>query len=74
MEEGYTEISNEFATALVKKVNTRNGTRLEIYSPKMGHKIKLDALLLESLSWQTPEMLSRLLESPMGPSDEEELG
>ncbi len=73
MEDDYIEISNEFATALVRKVQTRNGARLEIFAPKMEHRVYLDALLLESLSWQTPETLSELLESPFGPSGREEI-
>ncbi|MEW6635323.1 MAG: dihydrodiol dehydrogenase [Actinomycetota bacterium] len=73
MENDYIEISNEFATALVRKVQTKNGARLEIFAPKMGHRVYLDSILLESLSWQTPETLSRLLESPFGPSGREEI-
>lgn len=60
-------IANEFTTVRVRKVHTRNGERLEIESPNLGFSIKLDALELESLSWQEPNSLSRLLESPYGP-------
>jgi hypothetical protein len=61
-------IGNEYALARLCKVNTRNGERLEIVSPKLGFRILLDAVALEALSWQTPETLSRLLDEPYGPA------
>jgi hypothetical protein len=64
MEEEYTEISNESAIALVRKVRTRNGVRLEILSPELDRRVYLDPLLLESLAWQTPETFSDTLEDP----------
>ena len=74
MEDEYTEISNESAIALVRKVRTRNGVRLEIYSPKVDKRVYLDPLLIESLAWQTPETFSDILEDPhefAGPEEEE---
>ena len=64
MEDDYTEISNESAIALVRKVRTRNGVRMEIYSPESEKRVYLDPLLIESLSWQTPETFSDTLEGP----------
>lgn len=64
MEDEYTEISNESALALVRKVRTRNGVRLEIYSPESDKRVYLDPLLLESLAWQTPQTFSETLEDP----------
>ena len=64
MEDEYAKIKNESATALVRKVRTRNGVRLEIYSPEMDKRVYLDPLLLESLAWQTPETFSNTLEDP----------
>ncbi|MFI6956599.1 dihydrodiol dehydrogenase [Nocardia sp. NPDC050408] len=61
------QISNEFATIRVRKVHTRNGERLEIHSPRLGYSIRLDPLELESLTWQTSETFSKLLETPYGP-------
>ena len=61
------EITNEFTTARVRKVWTRNGERLEVHSPRLGSTVLLDPLELESLTWQTPETFSRLLEDPYGP-------
>lgn len=61
-------IANEFAEVEVRKVRTRNGVRLEIRSPKLGYLVRLDALELESLSWQPVETFSRFLETPWGPA------
>lgn len=72
MEDGYIEIANEFAVARVRKVNTRNGERLEISAPKQGSRILLDPLELESLTWQTPEVFAEFLTTPHGPEIEYE--
>jgi hypothetical protein len=61
------EVVNEFASVRVRKVNTRNGMRLEIESPRLGSRVRLDALALESLTWQSPDTFSRFLEHPFGP-------
>jgi hypothetical protein len=63
----YTEFANEFAYTLVRKVRLSGGARLEILAPKLGYKILLDPPLLESLTWQTPDTLSKLIEEPYGP-------
>lgn len=61
-------IANEFAEVQVRRVHTRNGVRLEIRSPRMDTTIRLDALELESLTWQDPEIFSGFLEEPFGPT------
>ena len=43
-------IANEFSEIVVTRVETRNGTRLLIDSPKSGQWIALDPLELESLT------------------------
>jgi len=63
-------VGNEFAFVKLRKVHTRNGERLEIESPRAGHTIRLDAMELESLTWQTPETFSAFLETPFGPDPE----
>jgi hypothetical protein len=73
MEDDYTEISNESAIALVRKVRTRNGVRLEIYSPETDRRVYLDPLLIESLSWQTAETFSDTLQDPPENSHAEEV-
>jgi hypothetical protein len=62
------EITNEFARVIVRRRYTRNGVRLEITSPRLDSGILLDAVLLESLTWQTPEILSRFLATPFEPA------
>jgi hypothetical protein len=73
MKDEYTEISNKNAVALVRKVRTRNGVRLEIYSPETDKRVYLDPLLIESLAWQTPETFSETLEDPPEDSNIEEV-
>jgi hypothetical protein len=73
MEDEYTEISNESAIALIRKVHTRNGVRLEIYSPETDRQVYLDPLLLESLAWQTSETFSDTLEAPPKTMNTEEV-
>lgn len=54
-------IANEFTDVVVRKVQTRNGMRLDIWSPKRGSRILLDAVALDCLSFQEPELISKLL-------------
>ncbi|MGQ0804372.1 MAG: dihydrodiol dehydrogenase [Actinomycetota bacterium] len=61
-------VGNEFAVVHLTKVYTRNGSRLEIESPRLGYTISLDPLELDSLTWQTPETFAEFLSSPYGPS------
>jgi hypothetical protein len=63
----YIQVANEFATVVVRRVQSRNGARLEITSPKLGLSIFLDSTVLEGLTWQTPESFSLLLETPLEP-------
>ena len=65
-------INNEFAQVVCRKVYTRNGERLEVTSPKLGYRILLDALALESLTWQKMDVFSKFLENPFGPVSEPE--
>jgi hypothetical protein len=56
-------IANEFVDVEVRRVHTRNGVRLEIYSPRRGTTIRLDAMVLDALTWQQPEIFSEMLRS-----------
>jgi hypothetical protein len=73
------EIANEFARVRVRKRYTRNGVRLEISAPRVGASVMLDAVLLESLTWQSDETLASFLSTPFEartpdpPDDAEEL-
>jgi hypothetical protein len=64
------EIANEFAAVVVRRVETRNGVRLRIESPRLQRSIDLDPLELETLTWQSHDLFSRLLADPFGPEDE----
>ena len=59
-------ITNEFTSVKVRKVHTRNGEVLEIESLRLERSVRLDALILESLTWRSEEDLSRGLETPFG--------
>ncbi|TDC98477.1 dihydrodiol dehydrogenase [Actinomadura sp. 7K507] len=63
-------IGNEFAEVRVALVRTRNGSRLRVRDAKSGREIMLCPLELESLTWQTPELFSRLLATPYGPEED----
>ncbi|MFE0419294.1 dihydrodiol dehydrogenase [Streptomyces tendae] len=54
-------IANEFADVVIRKVETRNGMRLDIWSPRRGSRILLDAVALDCLTFQEPELISELL-------------
>lgn len=59
-------VTNEFTSVKVRKVPTRNGELLEIESLRLERSVRLDALILESLTWRSEEDLSRGLETPFG--------
>jgi hypothetical protein len=65
--DGELTITNEFTSVRVRKVHTRNGEVLEIESLRVDHKVRLDALVLESLTWRSDEDLAKGLETPFGP-------
>lgn len=54
-------IANEFVDVQVSRVLTRNGVRLEIYSPRRDTRIRLDAMVLDALTMQPPEVFSDML-------------
>ena len=54
-------IANEFADVVVRRVETRNGMRLDIWSPRRGTRVLLDAVALDCLSYQEPDLITELL-------------
>lgn len=64
------QIANEFTVIQVTYSRTGSGERLVVTSPRLGFTTHLDPLQLESLTWQTPAMYSRLLDTPYGPGSE----
>ena len=63
-------VVNEFAGVRIRQLRTRTGERVEIESIELGYSIRLDALALEALSWQSPDTISAFLETPFGPEDD----
>lgn len=59
-------IANEFADVVVRKVETRNGVRLELWSPRRGTCVRYDAVALDALSYQEPEFITDLLSRTPG--------
>ena len=68
-------VANEFAEAQVRRVDTRNGSRLLITAPRTGRWISLDALDVEALTRQNARTLTAMVGTPDGPllPDEGEL-
>lgn len=66
------ELGNEFAEIRVRRVETRNGSRLLIESPKSGQWVALCPLELEALTWQGPPTFSAMIGNPFGPLIPEE--
>jgi hypothetical protein len=60
-------IGNEFAEVRVVRVETRNGSRLLIESPKAGQWIALCPVELEALTWQNTATFSAMIGKPFGP-------
>lgn len=66
-------VANEFTEVVVRRVDTRNGSRLLIASPKSGRWITLDALEVEALTWQNACTLAAMvgtMNAPLLPDDE----
>ena len=60
-------IANEFSATEIYRIETRNGTRLLITSPRTGRWITLDALEVEALTWQNTATLEAMISKPNAP-------
>ena len=60
-------IANEFAEVQVRRVDTRNGSRLLITAPRTGQWISLDALEVEALTRQNTRTLTAMVGNSYGP-------
>jgi hypothetical protein len=60
-------VANEFTEVVVRRVDTRNGSRLLISAPKAGRWITLDALEIEALTWQNPRTLAAMVGNSYAP-------
>jgi len=66
-------VANEFTEVVVRRVDTRNGSRLLITSPKTGQWITMDALEVEALTWQNASTLAAMvgnMHAPLLPDEE----
>ncbi len=60
-------VANEFAEVQVRRVDTRNGSRLLIVAPRTGQWISLDALEVEALTRQNTRTLTAMVGNAHGP-------
>lgn len=60
-------LANEFSEIRVVRVETRNGSRLFIDSPKSGQWVALCPFELEALTWQNTATFSAMIGNPNGP-------
>jgi hypothetical protein len=60
-------VANEFTEVVVRRVDTRNGSRLLISAPRSGHWISLDALEIEALTWQNSRTLAAMVGNSRAP-------
>lgn len=68
-------VANEFTEVVVRRVDTRNGSRLLISAPRSGQWITLDALEVEALTWQNPRTLAAMVgnsHAPLLPDESED--
>jgi hypothetical protein len=67
-------VANEFTEVVIRRVDTRNGSRLLITSPKSAQWITLDALEVEALTWQNTRTLAAMvgnMYAPLLPGEED---
>ena len=60
-------LGNEFTEIRVARVETRNGSRLLIESPKSGQWVALCPLEIEALTWQDTTTFSAMIGNPFAP-------
>ncbi|CDO88129.1 dihydrodiol dehydrogenase [Mycobacterium triplex] len=60
-------VANEFTEVVVRRVDTRNGSRLLIRAPRTGRWISLDALEVEALTWQNPRTMAAMVGNSHAP-------
>ncbi|MFB6222968.1 MAG: hypothetical protein ABEH86_04760 [Haloarcula sp.] len=64
------QIGNEYTVVQLTVLDTDDGPRLELDSPKLGYSCRLDASELAALCRQEMTLFSDLLKTPLGPVDE----
>jgi hypothetical protein len=68
-------IGNEFSEVRVRRLRTRNGSRLIIESPRTGASISLCPLQVEALTRQNTTTFAAMIALPFGPlvADDDEI-
>ncbi len=69
-------IANEFTSTEIRRIDTRNGSRLLVTAPRTGQWISLDALEVEALTRQNTATLAEMvgnMHTPLIPDGEEQL-
>jgi hypothetical protein len=69
-------IANEFSSTEIRRIETRNGSRLLVTAPRTGQWISLDALEVEALTRQNTKTLAAMvgnMHAPLVPDGEGEL-
>jgi hypothetical protein len=64
------QIGNEYTVVELRVLETEDGPRLELESPKLGYTCRLSAAELAALSRQQMSLFSDLLRTPLGPVDD----
>lgn len=59
-------VANEFTGVQVRRVQTRNGERLQLWVPARGYSALLDAMQLEIIAAQDPQIFSALFARKLG--------
>jgi hypothetical protein len=60
-------VANEFTEVTVRRIDTRNGSRLLVHASKSGRWICLDALEVEALTRQNARTLTAMVGNSAGP-------
>lgn len=66
------QIGNEYTVVQLTALDTEDGPRLEIESPKLGYACQLSVAELAALSRGDMDLFSELLRTPLGPVDEDD--
>jgi hypothetical protein len=60
-------LANEFSEVVVRRVDTRNGSRLLVWAPRSGRWISLDALEVEALTRQNARTMAAMVGNTSAP-------
>jgi hypothetical protein len=70
--EGGFTVANEFTGVVVRKWTSQQGERLELFVPKTGVRVRLDAMQLEIIAAQPPSRWSELFAEQLGSQQTED--